>query len=52
MIGDRWRDIEAGEAAGCKTIFVDYGYNESRPASYNFKVKSLFEAARLIMGMK
>jgi D-glycero-D-manno-heptose 1,7-bisphosphate phosphatase len=52
MIGDRWRDIEAGASAGCRTIFVDYDYNEIRPISYNFKVKSLFEAAQLITGMK
>ena len=32
MIGDRWKDIEAGDRAGCQTIFVDYGYRESRPA--------------------
>lgn len=30
MIGDRWRDIEAGKAAGCRTIFVDYHYVEPR----------------------
>ena len=24
MIGDRWKDIEAGQNAGCKTIFIDY----------------------------
>lgn len=28
VIGDRSKDIEAGIAAGCKTIFVDYGYKE------------------------
>jgi D-glycero-D-manno-heptose 1,7-bisphosphate phosphatase len=28
MIGDRWRDIEAGRRAGCKTIFIDYHYAE------------------------
>ncbi|MEM7182231.1 MAG: HAD family hydrolase [Spirochaetota bacterium] len=27
-VGDRWRDINAGKTAGCKTIFVDYGYAE------------------------
>ena len=31
MIGDRWRDIEAGRRAGCQTIFIDLGYNERRP---------------------
>jgi len=28
MIGDRWRDVGAGKAAGCLTYFIDYGYNE------------------------
>ncbi|EKD26261.1 MAG: Histidinol-phosphate phosphatase family protein, partial [uncultured bacterium] len=29
MIGDRWVDIEAGKAAGCKTVFIDYKYQEA-----------------------
>ncbi len=29
VVGDRWRDIAAGRSAGCKTVFVDYGYDES-----------------------
>jgi len=28
IVGDRWRDIEAGKNAGIKTILLDYGYNE------------------------
>ena len=28
MVGDRWSDIEAGNKAGCKTIFIDYKYKE------------------------
>jgi D-glycero-D-manno-heptose 1,7-bisphosphate phosphatase len=28
MVGDRWRDIEAGRRAGCRTVLVDGGYNE------------------------
>jgi D-glycero-D-manno-heptose 1,7-bisphosphate phosphatase len=28
MVGDRWRDIGAGKAAGCFTIFIDRGYHE------------------------
>lgn len=31
MVGDRWRDILAGKSAGCRTIFVDYNYQESIP---------------------
>jgi D-glycero-D-manno-heptose 1,7-bisphosphate phosphatase len=29
MVGDRWKDIAAGRAAGVSTIFVDYHYLES-----------------------
>jgi D-glycero-D-manno-heptose 1,7-bisphosphate phosphatase len=28
MVGDRWKDISAGWAAGLRTVFVDYHYNE------------------------
>jgi D-glycero-D-manno-heptose 1,7-bisphosphate phosphatase len=31
MIGDRWRDIAAGQRAGCRTIWIDYGYDEPKP---------------------
>jgi D-glycero-D-manno-heptose 1,7-bisphosphate phosphatase len=50
MIGDRWRDIEAGRRAGCKTFFIDRAYDESPPASYDFRVGSLLEAAQIILG--
>ena len=33
MIGDRWRDIEAGQRAGTRTIFIDHHYRETRPAA-------------------
>lgn len=44
MVGDRWRDIAAGVAAGCRTIFIDYGYAERRPDASDFTAKSLAEA--------
>ena len=50
MVGDRWRDIEAGQHAGCKTIFIDYGYDEKQPETFNYRVKSLKEAAQFILG--
>lgn len=31
MVGDRWRDVEAGRRAGCRTVFLDLGYSERRP---------------------
>jgi D-glycero-D-manno-heptose 1,7-bisphosphate phosphatase len=49
MVGDRWRDVEAGRNAGCKTIFIDYGYDEQRTQLYDFRVSSLHEAASIIL---
>lgn len=48
MVGDRWRDVEAGVNAGCRTFFIDYGYDEKRPLSSDFRVSSLQEAASII----
>ncbi len=48
MVGDRWRDIDAGIAAGCSTIFIDCNYSEKRPDFYDFRADSLFEAANII----
>lgn len=50
MVGDRWRDVEAGQQAGCKTIFIDYGYDEKQPTAIDFRVQSLEEAAGIILG--
>ncbi len=49
LVGDRWRDIEAGRRAGCKTYFIDHAYEEPLPQSYDFRVSSLLEAASLIL---
>jgi len=49
MVGDRWRDIEAGKVAGCRTFFIDYGYAERRPESFDFCVRSLQEAVQIIL---
>lgn len=49
LVGDRWSDIEAGNKVGCKTIFIDYNYNEKKPINYNHKVKSLKEATKIIL---
>ena len=49
MVGDRWRDTEAGQAAGCRTLFIDHGYDEPRPAAFDHRVASLHEAAHLIL---
>lgn len=50
MVGDRWRDIEAGQRARCRTIFIDYGYDEKQPESVDYRAKSLIEASQIILG--
>jgi D-glycero-D-manno-heptose 1,7-bisphosphate phosphatase len=49
MIGDRWRDIEAGQRAGCTTLFIDYGYAENMPTPPYVTVSSLSEAVNWIL---
>jgi D-glycero-D-manno-heptose 1,7-bisphosphate phosphatase len=49
MVGDRWRDVEAGHRAGCSTVFVDRGYDERRPAAPDLVVGSLEEAVPWIL---
>jgi D-sedoheptulose 7-phosphate isomerase len=50
MVGDRWRDIEAGYNAGCKTILIDYGYSERPPDHLpDLRVGTLREAADWII---
>ncbi|MGM5024462.1 HAD family hydrolase [Tardiphaga sp. 42S5] len=48
MIGDRRGDVEAGIAAGSRTIFVDRGYREVAPTNYDYKVSSTHEALKII----
>lgn len=50
LVGDRWRDIAAGQAAGCHSFFIDYGYAEPRPVGTFTAVDSLLAASLLIGG--
>ena len=50
MVGDRWRDVEAGASAGCKTFFINYRYVEQKPDAPDFIVSSLLEAKKIILG--
>jgi len=52
MVGDRWRDVDCGQAAGCKTIFIDRGYAEELKVRPDFSVRDLGEAAELILNTK
>jgi D-glycero-D-manno-heptose 1,7-bisphosphate phosphatase len=50
MVGDRWRDVEAGLRAGCRTVFVDHGYAERESFAPDLVVTSLAEAVPWIAG--
>jgi histidinol phosphatase-like enzyme len=50
MIGDRHSDVEAGIAAGCKTILIGEG-DHSANVSPDYQFKSLLEAAKLIVSL-
>jgi transaldolase len=49
LVGDRWRDVEAGRAAGCLTGYLDWGYEQDKPVRADMVVSSLSMAADLIV---
>jgi D-glycero-D-manno-heptose 1,7-bisphosphate phosphatase len=51
MVGDRWRDVEAGQRAGCRTFFLDRNYDERQPMTWDFRVSSLSEAAGIVLAL-
>jgi D-glycero-D-manno-heptose 1,7-bisphosphate phosphatase len=48
MVGDRWRDVECGRNAGCRTIFIDWGYQEKLTHQPDHRAGDLLGAAKLI----
>jgi D-glycero-D-manno-heptose 1,7-bisphosphate phosphatase len=49
MVGDRWRDIEAGRRAGCRTILVGSGYGEDFTSKPDVTASSLHAGAQWIL---
>lgn len=49
MIGDRWKDIEAGRRAGCQTALVNAAATEVRRCHPDFHASSLREAEQWIL---
>ena len=49
LIGDRWKDIDAGKSAGCKTIFIDYQYNELLRSQPDYTTTSTIRASKWIL---
>lgn len=51
MVGDRWRDVEAGKAAGCRTILIEMGYSEKLHSPPDWSVTSLTTAVETILSV-
>jgi D-glycero-D-manno-heptose 1,7-bisphosphate phosphatase len=51
MVGDRWRDVEAGRRAGCRVVFVDHGYGEELAHEPDVVVRGLGAAADWILAV-
>lgn len=49
VVGDDWRDVAAGRAAGCRTLLVD-NRGEPRGAEPDWRVSSLLGAVEVIRG--
>lgn len=52
MVGDRWKDVEAGRRAGCKTVLIDNHYAEAQKSVPTFTVSSFKEVVAVILSGK
>ncbi len=49
VVGDRWRDILAGERAGTHTVFINRNYGERQPTAPDLTVTELGECTEWIL---
>ncbi len=49
MVGDRWSDIAAGQGAGCRTVYIDYGYQEQGAREPDHVVDNPVEALEWVL---
>lgn len=49
MVGDTWRDVAAGRAAGCRTVLVGPGSRRALRLGPDHRTADLWEAAELIL---
>jgi len=49
LVGDSWRDVEAGRTAGCSTILVLSGCQQEKPCDADKVVRSLVDAVSYIL---
>ncbi len=49
MVGDRWSDIAAGQGAGCRTVYIDYRYQEQGALEPDHVVSNPVEALEWVL---
>lgn len=49
MVGDRWRDVDCGHAAGCTTLLLDRGYAEALRQPPDYTVETFAQAVEVIL---
>lgn len=52
LVGDRWRDVEAGKRGGCTTVFLNREYSETVPEWPDFTARTIAEAAAWILSRR
>jgi D-glycero-D-manno-heptose 1,7-bisphosphate phosphatase len=51
MVGDRWSDVVAGAAVGCKTFLFDVPYSQCHRCTPDYLVADLSQAAERILSL-
>lgn len=49
MVGDRWRDVDCGQRAGVRTVFIDLGHREELRLPPDYTVADFPAAAAIIL---
>lgn len=52
IIGDSWRDVEAGRLAGCYVVLIEHAHSRAREVRPDVSVGSISEAADWILSHK
>lgn len=52
MVGDRWRDVDCGRAAGCTTVLIERDYDEALRSQPDLRTPNLLDAARRITALE
>ena len=49
LIGDRWRDVDCGHGAGCRTVFLDRNYSEALKQAPDWTGRSFADAVEVVL---